>query len=172
VTSSENDEVDRRTVIRAQRGDPRALDEVLRQLMPYLGRICGAIALDHGDDALQETLISVMRHIGSLRDPGAVRGWARRIAVRESIRQAKPAQAVPTDPEVLATTPSPGDAEAAVDVRDALQSLSPDQRAVLVLQQFEGLSEEEMADLLGVAVGTVKSRLSRAREAFRTEWIQ
>jgi RNA polymerase sigma factor (sigma-70 family) len=172
TTSSGSEGPDRATVVRAQRGDPRALDDLLRQLMPYLGRICGAIALEHGDDALQETMIAVMRHIGSLRDPGAVRGWARRIALRESLRQVRPGPATPTAPELLEATAAPGTGETAVDVRDALAALSPDQRAVLVLQHFEGLSEAEIARVLDLPVGTVKSRLSRAREAFRGGWTR
>jgi RNA polymerase sigma factor (sigma-70 family) len=170
VTSSVSEEIGARTVLRAQRGDPRALDELLRKLMPYLGRICGAIALDRGDDALQETMIAVMRHIGSVRDPAAIRGWARQIAVREAMRQAARTEPIPLDPAVLEGTRGGSQTETAVDVRDALSSMSPDQRAVLVLQHFEGLTEEEMAEVLGVAAGTVKSRLNRARTAFRTRW--
>lgn len=169
-------EPDRATVVRAQRGDPRALDTLVRQLMPYLGRICGAVALERGDDALQETMIAVMRHIGSLRDPGAVRGWARQIALREALRQARPGPATPTAPNVLEATPSldsaSGGGEVAVDVREALAALGPRQRAVLVLQHFEGLGEEEIARALELPVGTVKSRLSRARDAFRREWTR
>jgi RNA polymerase sigma factor (sigma-70 family) len=157
-------------VRRARRGDPRALDELLRTLLPELGRICGAIALDRGDDALQETMIAVMRHIGSLRDPDAIRGWARRIAVREAMRQAARSPAVPVDPQVLDRSTAESEPQTAVDVRDALGSLSPDQRAVLVLQHFGGLTEQEMAAALGVPTGTVKSRLNRARQAFRARW--
>jgi RNA polymerase sigma factor (sigma-70 family) len=51
-----------------------------------------------------------------------------------------------------------------------LRRLSPDQRAVLVLRDLEGLSEAEAAALLRIEVGTAKSRLHRARRAFRNRW--
>jgi DNA-directed RNA polymerase specialized sigma24 family protein len=58
----------------AQRGEPLAMAALLRALAPYVGRICGAIALDDGDDAMQETMIRVLKNIGSLREPAAIRG--------------------------------------------------------------------------------------------------
>lgn len=170
MASERGDDVSTEVVRRAQRGDPRALDALVRELLPYLGRVCGAIALERGDDALQETMIAVVTHIGALKEPGALRGWARRIAVRESLRAARTSWVPAVEQDQLHAVARQGDPETAVDIRDALTSLSPDQRAVLVLQHLEGLSEQEIADVLNVARGTVKSRLSRARRAFRAEW--
>lgn len=156
---------------RARQGDARALDELVRLLSPYIGRICGAIAIDRGDEAMQNAMVAIVQNLGSLREPKAVRGWARRIAVREAVRVAKVDRASPVDPETLATTvPSNRDDVLAVDVHVLLDQLTPEQRAVLVLRHFDGLSEQEMAELLDVAPGTVKSRLARAREAFRRRW--
>ena len=62
----------------------------VRRLAADLGPVCGGIALDDGDDALQETLLLVLRSLDQLRDPAAVVGWARRIAVREAVRVARP----------------------------------------------------------------------------------
>jgi RNA polymerase sigma-70 factor (ECF subfamily) len=167
----EHEALDERTITRAQRGDPRALDEVVRDLMPYIGRICGAIALEHGDDAMQEAMMAIVRNLGSLREPGALRGWARQIAVREAVRVVGPGRTVAVDPADLAAVPSIANDATAVEVRAVLQLLAPDQRAILVLRHFNGLGEEEMADTLGLPVGTVKSRLHRAREAFRARWV-
>jgi RNA polymerase sigma-70 factor (ECF subfamily) len=155
-------------VRRAQRGDPAALERLLDELLPYAGRICGAVALDAGDDALQETMVAVMRNIGSVREPAALRGWVRRIAVREAVRAARGGRDMPVDPADLHVT-VPDDATA-VEVRQILADLGPEQRAVLVLRDVDGLGESEMADVLGVAPGTVKSRLHRARAAFRARW--
>jgi RNA polymerase sigma-70 factor (ECF subfamily) len=70
-----------------------------------------------------------------------------------------------------AAFPAPGqDPALASDVRAVLARLAPEQRAILVLRDLEGLSEEEAAEQLGVAKGTVKSRLFRAREAFVKRW--
>jgi RNA polymerase sigma factor (sigma-70 family) len=163
------EEIDETTVARAQKGDPRALDQVVRALMPYLGRVCGAIALDNGEDALQETLWAVIRNIGSLREPTSLRPWARRIAVREALRHTA-AKSVPLDSESMAAVDFAVSPETALEVRETLRALSPDQRVVLVLQHFDGLNEKEIANVLGVRVGTVKSRLNRARAEFRTRW--
>jgi RNA polymerase sigma-70 factor (ECF subfamily) len=62
------------------------------------------------------------------------------------------------------------DLSGAVDVRQVLAGLEPLHRAVLVLRHLDGLDEGEMAEVLGVAPGTVKSRLHRARTAFRARW--
>jgi len=171
----EHETVDPALVRRAQRGDAWALDALIRALEPYLGRICGAIALEAGDDALQEAMIAVIRNLGSLREPLALRGWARRIAVREAVRVAhrhdRTAPVDPVDPAgTLAQLPTVDDGLTDVEVRAVLAGLRPEQRAVLVLRHVDGIGEQEMADLLGVAPGTVKSRLSRARAAFREQW--
>jgi RNA polymerase sigma factor (sigma-70 family) len=160
-------------VRRAQRGDAIAVEALLREVSPYVGRICGAIALDAAEDAMQETLMAVFRHIGSLEEPAAFKGWVRRIAVREAVRAARGSRVVPVDPDGLsnATSISVPDAADAVEVRAILASLSPEQRAVLTMRHLEGLNEEEMVDVLAVAAGTVKSRLHRARAAFRDRWI-
>jgi len=153
----------------AQRGDPLAMDALVRALAPRVGRLCGSIALQHGDDALQETLIAVLRHIGALRDPAALWGWVRRIAVHESVRVAQRASRVVPVEDVEQTGTS--DIESSVDVRAVLADLPVDQRAILVLRDLEGMSEEEAARLLDAPVGTVKSRLHRARAAFRERWV-
>ena len=159
-------------MLAAQRGDVLAMSRLMDRLAPWMARICGAIALEQADDAAQEALVQVFRDLRTLREPDALRGWARRIAVRESVRHAQRARAA---------APAPRDAEAtlaadardpalAPDVRAVLARLAPEQRAILVLRDLEGLSEEEAAAQLGVAKGTVKSRLFRAREAFAKRW--
>ena len=150
----------------AQRGDPAAMDELIRELAPYVGRICGAIALADGEDAAQQTFIAVLRNLRSLREPAALRGWVRRIAVREAYRVAS--RDTPTD-SIDMTTDLP-DLDTAADVRSVLAGLRPEHRAVLVLRDLDGLSEAETAALLGVPEGTVKSRLHRARADFVKRW--
>jgi RNA polymerase sigma factor (sigma-70 family) len=152
----------------AQKGDPLAMAALLRGLAPWVGRICGSIALDDGDDAMQETMIRVLKGIRSLREPAALRGWVRRIAVREAIKLAQARR----DPLLLDWLPerAAGDATEVADIADVLRRLTPEQRAILVLRDLEGFSEAEAATLLGVERGTVKSRLHRARQAFRRRW--
>ncbi|MHB8463214.1 MAG: RNA polymerase sigma factor [Acidimicrobiales bacterium] len=152
----------------AQRGDPLAMDALLTELAPWVARLCCAIALDRGEDAMQETLIVVLRNLPTLREPAALRSWVRRIAVRQSLRMTGDGRVVavadPPDATVVA------DLDTAIDVRETLAKLSPSQRAVLVLRDLEDLSERETAEALGIPDGTVKSGLHRARESFRAQW--
>jgi RNA polymerase sigma factor (sigma-70 family) len=153
----------------AQRGEPLALAALLRALAPYVGRICGAIALDDGDDAMQETMIRVLKGIRRLREPAALHGWVRRIAVREALRLARTRSTlIPVEqlPEPLAGIAP----DLRVEVADTLRQLTPEQRAILFLRELEGFTEAEAAALLDIKVGTAKSRLHRARRAFGRRW--
>lgn len=154
----------------AQAGDLIAMGDLLDALAPWVGGLCGAIALDAGPDAAQETLIQVMRDLKRLRDPGALRSWVRRIATREAVRHAERRRREPLSAEVEETRGAALDPALRRDVERVLDSLPPDQRTILVLRDLEGLSEAEAAALLDVAKGTIKSRLHRAREAFRKRW--
>ena len=154
----------------AQEGDLLALGDVLDGLMPWVGRLCGSIALDAGPDAAQETMIQVMRDLAGLRDPTALRSWVRRIATREAIRHAERRRREPLFDHLEETEGALLDPALARDVTRVLAELPPDQRAILVLRDLEGLSEAEAAAELDVARGTIKSRLHRAREAFRKRW--
>ncbi|MER6449464.1 RNA polymerase subunit sigma-24 [Streptomyces venezuelae] len=157
-----------RLVRAAQRGDTLAMAELLDVLTPYVGRVCAAIALDHGADAAQEALVAVFKSLRSLRDPAALHGWTRAIAVREAVRTAR--RAARTVPGDVSELPARGDPQLSADIRDVLDRLSPEHRAVLMLRDVEGLDERTAATLLGVRTGTVKSRLHRARDTFRKAW--
>jgi RNA polymerase sigma-70 factor (ECF subfamily) len=149
-----------------------ALEELVRLVTPAIAPVCGAIALDAGDDALQEALIVIVRRLSTLREPRAVTGWARRIATREAVRVARGRLPVVDDAGLERAGPATGlgDVATALDVRLTLASLPPEHRAVLVLRDLEGLSEADVARLLDVPEGTVKSRLHRARAAFTRRW--
>jgi RNA polymerase sigma-70 factor (ECF subfamily) len=160
--------ISERVVRAAQRGDTVAMNDVLDALAPYVGRICGPIALTDGPDAAQETLIAIFRGLRNLQEPAALFGWARAIAVREAVRVARRGQQ--QQPTELADLPAADDPQLAVDVQDVLRRLSPEHRAVLVLRDLEGMDEQAAAALLDVPPGTAKSRLHRARANFRKAW--
>jgi RNA polymerase sigma-70 factor (ECF subfamily) len=141
---------------------------LLDVLAPAVSRWCGPIALQDAPDAAQEALIAVFRGLSGLRDPAALFGWARAIAVREAVRVAR--RAARERPAELADVPARGDPTLGVDIRDVLDRLAPEQRAVLMLRDLEGLDERTVAAALSMPVGTVKSRLSRARDNFRKGW--
>ena len=151
----------------AQRGDPMALGELMELLLPYVGRICGPIALQDGADATQEAMIKILRGIGELREPAALFGWARVIAVREAV---KVAGRMPSAAADVADLSAAGDPQLGVDIADTLARLSPEHRAVLVLRDLEGLDETEASRVLAIQPGTVRSRLFRARIRFRKAW--
>lgn len=161
--------VDPAKVAAAQLGDALALDELVDELAPYVRRLCARIAPAAADDATQEALLAIFRGLPSLRAPEAIMTWVRSVTVRTAMRVAhQPEQ------EVAAGAAPPDryvpSFEGLADIDDALARLPPSQRAVLVLRTREGLSEHEIATTLGIPAGTVKSRLHRARAAFREMW--
>jgi RNA polymerase sigma factor (sigma-70 family) len=161
--------VDPEDVKAAQQGDALALDRLLDELAPYVRRLCTRIAPAAADDATQEALLAIFQGLPSLRVPEAIITWARSVTVRTAIRLAHRHDLEIAAEETLidhhASSP-----EGLVDIDDALARLPISQRVVLVLRTQEGLSEQEIATTLGIPAGTVKSRLHRARAAFRKEW--
>lgn len=144
------------------------MDALLTELAPWVGRLCASIALDRGEDAMQETFIVMLRNLPTLREPAALRAWVRKIAVRQALRLVQDHRTFPvSDPPEVGVTP---DLDTTIDVRATLSRLSPPQRAVLVLRHLEDLSEEDTAEVLGVPEGTVKSGLHRARKSFQEQW--
>ena len=123
-------------------------------------------------DAVQEALTSAWLHIRAVRDPDRFDAWLNRLTVHAAYDEARRrrrhvVEIVVGDIDV----PDGWDAIGAVDARDhverAFRRLDPRQRAILVVHHYLGLSEAEAAAVLGIPVGTVKSRLSRATAALR-----
>jgi RNA polymerase sigma-70 factor (ECF subfamily) len=125
------------------------------------------------DDVLQEAYLKAFRNLASLRDEEALVPWLYRIvynAAMDQLRRRYRLRQVPADELADRPDPAPDPADVAVDRRDlaaALQALPPDMRAAVLLVDAEGLSYEEAAVVIGVAPGTVGSRLSRARAVLR-----
>ncbi|MFI6564153.1 RNA polymerase sigma factor [Streptomyces sp. NPDC050534] len=164
-------------LVRAARaGDALAMDEVLTAVTPYVNRLCRPIALSDSEDAVQEALTAVFVGMRRLRDPQAFYGWVRTVTVREAVRVARRTAAErAVDPDEVARLRGLvglGDGELSAQVRDVLARMPVHHRAVLVLRELEDLDERTAAEILGIAPGTVKSRLHRARSAFRKAWQQ
>jgi RNA polymerase sigma-70 factor (ECF subfamily) len=144
---------------------------------------------DHNEalDLSQEVFLRVFRTIGSFRGQSALRTWIYRIVVNQARnrqrwwRRRHKSQQVSLDEHLQdhGDFPEHNDAESpdrllgrkelAERIRTALDALPFDQKTALVLREIDGLSYEEIGFSLGVAVGTVKSRLARAREAVRAQ---
>jgi len=123
------------------------------------------------EDVLQETFIGAFRGLKSFEGRSSVKTWLSRILVvqaaqwrRGKRRRSMEAPGDLAGDSVAATGSNP---EAGIDVNAAIAKLSPEHREVIVLREFEQMSYEEMAEVLGVPRGTVESRLSRARSEMR-----
>ena len=125
-------------------------------------------------DALQDAMISAFRQAGGFRGDSAVTTWLHRIVVNACLdrlrrRAARPAVSGLDEQAIDAVSPGPRgtDAEAsadtAMDVMAALRTLPPDQQTALVLVDMLGYPVADAAEVLGISVGTVKSRCARGR---------
>lgn len=159
---------DAQLVRRVLQGDREAFDLLVA---PHLTRAyrtaCGITHdADAAADALQEALIRAYRALGNLRDGSPFYPWFIRILVREALKQSPRPTTLPFVPTITPATPEGAllAREEREQIWSTLQSLSPDHRAVVVLRYYEDLSEAEMAEVLGISPGTVKSRLHYARQ--------
>jgi len=151
-------------VLRAQCGDREALELLLRHVQPALHRyLRGLVGPTDADDVLQEVLVLVFRKLKWLESPELLRPWVFRIASRAALRHGKRAsrwQAV--DDAMLESAPAP-DVRPPEELLQRLEdrdAISPASRAVLLLHFKEDLSLPEVAAILDLPLGTVKSRLS------------
>lgn len=161
----------------ARRGDANAFVAILkghdRQLRAIAWRLLGERSLM--DDALQEVAIKAARALPGLRDDDALATWLRRTTYRTCLdllrRDVRLDVHAPEDmPEGPAAAADPADTVADQDlVTRLLSTLSPEQRAAVVLVDQEGLDYSATAELLGVPAGTVASRLATARAKLRRE---
>jgi RNA polymerase sigma-70 factor (ECF subfamily) len=141
---------------------------------------------DEALDLSQEVFLRVFRTIHRFRGQSSLRTWIYRIAVNQARnrhrfwRRRHRADQVPLDQHIAAHGEFLSDGESipdrvlaqkelAAQLQLALDHLPFDQRTAIILREIDGLSYEEIAFSLGVAVGTVKSRLTRARQALRLE---
>jgi RNA polymerase sigma-70 factor (ECF subfamily) len=164
--------VERQLVIRAQKGDPDAFDQIAFDIVDRLYAIAYRILRNgpSAEDATQQALVSIWRQLPGLRDPDRFDAWAYRLLVNASYAEHRRRRR-DAPPGSLTDGAADDDPYLSVHDRDQLergfQRLSAEQRAVLVLQHYLDLSHGEMADLLGIPIGTVRSRLHGARGALR-----
>lgn len=154
---------------RAQAGDADALNDLLASIAPYVSWVCAPIAERHSSDAVQEALLAISRGVGALRDQAAFYGWVRKIAAHEALRAVRREHSRSPRSVQLADQHQTENPIGFVYIDDVLRRLSRDHRQVLALR-IMGLNEEEIADTLSLPVGTVRSRLHRARLRFRQHW--
>ena len=157
-------------------GDPDAFAELVRGHRDHLWAVAVRTLGNPDDaaDAVQDALISAMRHAGSFRGDAQVGTWLHRIVVNACLdrlrrRAAHPTTSLPDDEHAggVSIAPSSRDEfderDTAADVHAALATLSADQRAAIVLVDIEGYPVDQVAAILEVPTGTVKSRCARGR---------
>lgn len=158
-------------------GDPDAFGEIVRRHRDRLWAVARRTLSDPEEaaDAVQDALVSAYRAAGAFRGQAAVTTWLHRITVNACLDRARKAKTrratgMP-EQERLEALLEPHESAAAPaerhdlrrELREALDSLPPEQRAALVLVDMEGYPVAEAAEILGVPVGTVKSRCARGR---------
>jgi len=176
--------IDQALVERVQQGDKRAFDLLVKKYQHKVLTVVGRYISDHSEaqDVTQEAFIKAYRALPKFRGDSAFYTWIYRIAINTAKNYLVSRGRRPPDSDVdiadgelfetgqrLRDVNSP-EAQLLTDeiqrtVWQALDELSEDLRAALTLREFEGLSYEEIAEILGCPVGTVRSRIFRAREA-------
>ena len=168
------------------KGDSRAFEVLFKKYRESVARLVYSISKDTAlvDDVVQEVFLLVYRHLAKFRGHAAFKTWVYRIAVNETLRQLgrnKRWQPLPEgdfEPTLMASSlvvfnsgDSPErvliDGEQEHLVRQALATLKPHHRTILALYYLEDLSVQEIAEILEIPDGSVKSRLYYARENLR-----
>jgi RNA polymerase sigma-70 factor, ECF subfamily len=175
-------EVDVELVERHRCGDARAFNEVYTRFEEMVYNLAFRLSGNYEEaaDLTQEIFLRIYRHLGSFGGRSSLKTWIFRIAVnhcRDRLSRWRPlTQPLGDDPgegEVAYADPSRGPEELAVAadegrrVAAGLAKLPPVFREAVVLRDIEGLSYEEIAEVLGVRIGTVRSRIARGRDQLR-----
>lgn len=159
-----------RALLDARAGDRLAWGTVVRTSQADVWRLCAVLgSRADADDLTQETYVRAVRSLPSYRGDASGRTWllaiARRVcadAVRAQVRRRRRDRSAPDPPA------SVEDPAGAVALEALLAGLDDDQRAAFVLTQVHGCSYAEAAEICGVPVGTIRSRVARARESLVT----
>jgi len=165
--------MERELVVRAQAGDEEAFSELAFAVGDRLFSVAQRILrdVDLAEDAAQQAIVTIWRELPELRDPGRFDAWSYRVLVNACYAEARKERRWSPGLRLLETDAGGDDATLSVADRDQLERafrrLPPEQRAVLVLQHYLDRTVSEIAEMLGVPIGTVKSRIHHAKRAMR-----
>lgn len=162
---------DSELVAAARSGDRACLEELLRRHHDRIYTVCTRITGNptDGADACQNALLAVVSGLGRFDGRARFSTWVYRVATNAALDEVRRQRRRPEPRDWTATEPVGmvhADLEATTDrvvVDAALAQLRPDQRAPVVLRDLGGLSYEDISDILGLAPGTVRSRIARGR---------
>ena len=177
-------EVDRALVARVQQGDKKAFDLLVLKYQPKIVQLISRYIRDPSEalDVAQETFIKAYRALPRFRGDSAFYTWLYRIAINTAKNHIAARSRRPSDSEIEIDTAEQFETairlrdqetpegillseEVAEAVRHAIEALPDELRTAITLREFEGMSYEEIAQAMNCPVGTVRSRIFRAREA-------
>ncbi len=169
---------DHEAVAALKRGDISALDALVRRYQTKAARAAYLITHDTGlaEDVMQSAFVQMVDRIHQFDSARCFEPWFMRIVVNMALKSVgRRANQLPLDLEAVDWLPDPQPGPAAsVETADleravweALQALTPEQRAVIVLRYYLGYTEQEMSEELGSPVGTIRWRLHAARKMLR-----
>ena len=168
-----DDESDAVLAQRWQRGDLAAASVAIQRHEAMVYAAVYRLLQDHAlsEDICQDAFLRAHERIGTLRQPGALPGWLRQIAVRLAIDELRRTPSTLLSEDEPDTLPGPDVVVEGLDTlqrfRSFVESLPPAQRTVFVLRDIEGLSIRETAEQLEVTEAAVKMRLGRARSTLK-----
>lgn len=169
---------DRELIRRYLAGDADAFDALMTAHQDRVFSICLRMLRDRDSalDATQDVFLTVFRKVDRYREQAAFSTWLYRVAVNtcyDHLRRSKRKRTEAMPDHLDPPDPTSGDAIGAVELRPdierALQSIAPEFRAAAILVDLEGMSLQGASDTLGVPIGTVKSRVFRARRQLAKE---
>jgi RNA polymerase sigma-70 factor (ECF subfamily) len=172
-TATNGADVDRDLVRLGQSGDREAFARLATDVSDRLFAVAQRILRDSdaAGDVLQTALVQIWRDLPGLRDPDRFEAWSYRIVVHCSHAYRRRARRSVVALELQPADAAIEDAETSIVRRDELERafhrLTDDQRTVLVLIYYRDMTVTQVADVLGISSGTVKSRLFNARKAMR-----
>ena len=159
----------------ARRGDHDAFEALAADAGSRLLTVARLVLRDghQAEDAVQDALVRAWESLPSLRDPERWEAWLHRLLVRACADQARHRRRHEAEVRMIGIEPSTGDHAGPIDDHDQLdrgfRHLKPDQRTALILRFYLGMTVPQVADALGVPVGTAKSKIHYAVEAMRAE---
>jgi RNA polymerase sigma-70 factor (ECF subfamily) len=186
VSNESQTVVDQQLVERVKAGDKRAFDLLVKKYQHKIIALIGRYVYDHHEaqDVAQETFIKAYRALPKFRGDSAFYTWIYRIAINTAKNHLVARGRRPADVDVDDAQFFEGDNqlkdiatpenqlykdELELVIKRSLNKLPEDLRVALTLREFDGMSYEEIADVMDCPVGTVRSRIFRAREAIDKE---
>lgn len=179
-----HDDSDQRLVARVQKGDRRAFDALVLKYQARISALVARFVRDQDEvmDVTQEAFVKAYRAIESFRGDAQFYTWLYRIAANTAKNYLVSKSRRPPDTDLWVGEGEPGDGSVELEsieepeglhardellqaLDDGLAALPEDLRTALMLREFDGLSYEEIADVMECPVGTVRSRIFRARDA-------